>query len=123
MTEDEIRQYRRNRECSERVWQGGSELLIEEWNEFVAEVENGYCPDCLIDEYWNDLDSRELIHDIGCDDRVKEADARFAAMLIATSIKHHRKERQSDYDFWNFGYPKNATGFFYEEVKRHILGQ
>ncbi|HKT51700.1 MAG TPA: hypothetical protein VJV96_15480 [Candidatus Angelobacter sp.] len=121
MTEDEIKHYLRNRGCSEFVCQGGSERLLRKWNYFVAEVEKGYCPNCLIDEYWNDLDTRELIHEIGCDDRVRETDARFAAMLTATHIKHWHKKRNTDYDFWNYGYPKNASGYFLEEVRRYIL--
>jgi|ERR1700682_2011642 len=121
MTEQQIKDYLKNRGCPEIVWQGGSARLTKDWQEFVAEVEKGYCPDCLIDEYWNDLDTRELIHDIGYDDSVTEADGRFRAMLTATNIKHHHRGRNTDYDFWNYGYPKNATGFFLEEIKRHIL--
>lgn len=67
------------------------------------------------------MDTRELIHDIGCDNQVAEIDKRFAATLTATHIKHWHQLRKSDYDFWNYGYPKNASGFFHEEVKRYIL--
>jgi hypothetical protein len=123
MTEKQIREYLKEKGCPDSVQEGGSERLIQNWNSFVSEVEKGYCPSCLIDEYWNDLDTRELIHDVGLDGRVKEADERFRAILTATQIKHHHRERDSDYDFWNFGYPKNATGFFYEQVKCHILQQ
>jgi len=121
MTEDEIKFYLKNRGCPEHVWQGGAERLLRKWNNFVAQVEKGYCPDCLIEEYRNHLDTRELIHDIGYGDQVKDADARFAAMLTATHIKHWHKKRSTDYDFWNYGYPKNVSGNFLEEVKRYIL--
>jgi len=121
MTEDQAREYLRDRGCPKTVWEGGIDRLLSNWKKFVAEVENGYCPSCLIEEYWNDLDTRELIHDIGCGDEVKEWDERFAVMLTARHIKHWYTDRNSDYDFWNYGYPKNATGFFYEEVKRYIL--
>ena len=40
----------------------------------------------------------ELIHDIGCDDAVKELDFRFRAMLTVTHVKHWRTERNSTYD-------------------------
>ncbi len=93
------------------------------WERFVAEVEIGYGENCAIEEYWNDLDTRELIHDIDCGDKVADLDRRFAAMLTATNIKHWREDRNSDYDFWNYGYPKNAAGYFYEDVKRYILRQ
>jgi hypothetical protein len=123
MTEEQTKEYLRNRGCRETVWQGGKDRLVSNWKKFVAEVENGYCPKCLIQEYWNDLDTRELIHDIGCDDEVKEWDERFANMLTARHIKHWYTDRNSDYDFWNYGCPKNATGFFYEDVKRYILAK
>lgn len=123
MTEDEITAYLKSRGCPDFVWQAGSHGLIQSWNNFVTEVENGYCPDCLIYEYWNDLDTRELLHEIGCDDQVRDADIRFAAMLTATHIKHHCNTRSTDYDFWNCGYPKNASGYFLEEIRRHILPQ
>jgi hypothetical protein len=122
MTEEEAKEYLRNRGCPKTVWERGIDRLLSEWKKFVAEVENGYCPKCLIQEYWNDLDTRELIHDIGCDDRVKEWDERFAVMLTARHIKHRYADRDSDYDFWNYGYPSNATGYFYEDVKRYIIG-
>jgi hypothetical protein len=123
MTEDQIREYLKGRGCPEAVWRGGSERLVRNWEHFVTEIENGYCPNCLIQEYWNDLDTRELIHDIGCDDKVADLDKRFAAMLTATDIKHWCEDRNSDYDFWNYGYPKNAAGYFYDDIKRYILRQ
>jgi hypothetical protein len=123
MTEEEAREYLKKRGCPEFVWQGGIERLIQRWGDFVAEVEHGYCPDCLVEEYWNDLDTRELIHDIGHDSEVKDLDERFAAMLTAKHIKHGHTDRASDYDFWNYGYPKNAAGFFLDEIKRYILQQ
>lgn len=121
MTEDETKAYLKNRGCADFVWQSGSHGLIQRWNNFVVEVEKGYCPDCSIAEYWNDLDTRELLHDVGCEAQVKDTDLRFAAMLTATHIKHHQKTRNTDYDFWNFGYPKNASGYFLEEIKHYIL--
>ena len=42
-------------------------------------------------------------------------------MLTAGDIKHRLTDGDSDYNFWNCGYPSNATGFFYEDVKRYIL--
>ena len=58
----------------------------------------------------------------GVTDEVKELNSRFRAMLTATHVKHWRTERNSTYDFWNYGYPK-ATRFFLENVKQYILGQ
>ena len=117
MTEDQVKEYLKNIGCPRVVWEGGTERLLRRWADFVLSVENGYCPRCLVDEYWNDLTTRELIHDIGQDAKVKELDERFLAMLTATHIKHRYRERQTNYDFWNYGYPKNASGFFYEHIK------
>jgi len=121
MTEEQVKEYLRKRGCAEHVWQHGSAGLTRRWREFVKEIENGRYSNCCIEDYWNDLDSRELIHDIGFDADVREVDERFAAMLMATDIKHWHTDRKSDYDFWNYGYPKNASGFFLEEVTRYVL--
>lgn len=121
MTEEQVQHYLRTRGYPDHIWKRGTEGVVQRWKDFVAEVEKGYCPDCLIDEYWNDLDKRELVHALGYDQEVTEADERFRALLTATNIKHYHRDRNSDYDFWNYGYPKNASGFFLEEIKRHIL--
>jgi len=123
MTEEQVREYLKDRGCPRVVWQGGKDRLLARWKSFVARIESGQYTNWLIQEYWNDLDTRELVHDIGCDEEVKEWDQRFAAMLIATNIKHWHTDRDRDYDFWNYGYPSNATGFFFEDVKRYILEQ
>lgn len=60
---------------------------------------------------------------MGLDDDVRQLDDRFAAMLTATHIKHYYNERDSNYDLWNYGYPRNATGFFYEDIKHYILNE
>jgi hypothetical protein len=100
------------------------EFLVARWKRFVSDLETeGHTRNWLIDDYWILLETREAIHNLGIDDLVSEADQRFRALLTSTEIKHRRTERKSDYDFWNYGYPKNATGFFYEQIKIHILGQ
>jgi hypothetical protein len=122
MTEEQVKEYLKNRGCPERVWQHGSAGLKRRWQNFVTDVETGNYANWCIEGYWNDLDSRELIHDIGCDADVKETDERFAVILTATHIKHWHADRKSNYDFWNYGYPQNASGFFLEEINRHVLG-
>lgn len=121
MKDNQVRRYLKERGCPEHVCSGGRDGLIQQWKDFVAEVEQGYCRRCTTYEYWNDLDIRELIHDIGSDSEVKDVDEKFAAMLTAREIKHWRKDRNSDYDFWNYGYPMNASGYFLEDVERYIL--
>src|SRR5262249_31315619 len=100
------------------------EFLVARWKKFARDLETeGHTRNWLIDDYWILLETRETIHKLGIDDLVSEADRRFRAMLTSTEIKHRYTERESDYDFWNYGYPMNATGAFLEEIKIHILQQ
>ena len=62
-----------------------------------------------------------MIHDIGMDSEVKDVDEHFAAMLTAREVKHWHLGRKTDHDFWNYGYPKNASVYFLEDLKRHFL--
>ena len=41
-------------------------------------------------------------------------------MLTEGDIKHWHEDRKADYGFWNYGYPKNASGYFLLAVKRHF---
>ena len=124
MTEQEIRDYMKNKGWSKMCWEKGSEYLFERWHSFVSWVgDEEDTRNWLIDDYWIFLHIRELIHDVGLDDAVKEDDEIFRSVLTATHIKHRHKERNSDYDFWNYGYPRNAKGFFYEQIKCHILSE
>jgi|SRR5882724_9460843 len=122
MTEEQVALYLKEKGWPKSVWHGGREHLIQRWKDFVSDVEqDGHTRDWLIDDYWIVLEIRELIHDIGSDEEVKEEDERFRAILTATNIKHYYRDRATDYDFWNYGYPKNAAGFFYEQIKCHVL--
>jgi hypothetical protein len=124
MTNEQVEIYLESKGYSQRICKGGRELLIERWETFVANIsETGRTNNWLIDDYWIFLEMRDLIHDIGCDDRVKQTDDRFRAMLTAKEIRHRHGERHDDYDFWNYGYPSNSSGFFYEQIKFHILNQ
>jgi len=124
MTDEEVQAFLKEKGWPERVWRGGRELLIQRWIDFVDSlVDSERTNKWLIDDYWIGLEIRDLIHDIGCDDRVKHADEAFRSMLTGLNIKHFNRNRQTDYDFWNFGYPKNATGFFLQQIKFHILGE
>lgn len=122
MTEEQIQKTLKDRGCPEFVWKGGSQYLIDNWKKFIEEVERGYCPDCLLDEYLNDLDTRTLIRLTGLDDKVKDLDERFKAMLIRTDLRISQEKTEIDNDFWNFGYPKNAKGYFLQEILRVIKG-
>jgi hypothetical protein len=124
MTDELSKQHSKTNDFWQRARRQSPEFLINRWKEFVTDIEtDGHTRNWLIDDYWALLETRESIHNIGCDDQVNEVDSRFRALLISTETKHRYKERKSDYDFWNYGYPKNSTGFFLEQIKIHILGQ
>lgn len=122
MTDEEVQVFLKGKGWGERVWRAGREPLIQRWKDFVDSLENSEdTRNWLIDDYWIKLEARDLIHEIGSDDRVKEADEKFQNLLTDQHIKHRKRDRHSDYDFWNYGYPRNASGFFYEQIKFHIL--
>lgn len=119
MTEEEIKTKLKNRGCPAFVWQNGSHGLISQWKTFVEEIEKGYCPDCLLEEYWNDLDTRELIHYVDLDSQVKDLDEKFVSMLTRRDVRIHKTNSKIN-DFWNFGYPKNASGYFFKQINDFI---
>ena len=122
MTENEIKAYLRNRGWSKEVWESGSRYLFQRWHQFVSTVrDEAKTRNWLIDDYWIFLEIRDLIHEVGLDKEVQEEDKQFRALLTATDVRHQHKERNTTYDFWNCGYPKNASGFFYEQIKVHVL--
>lgn len=121
LTDEEVKVFLRDKGWSQRVWPLGRDFLVQRWNDFVRYVEEGDTANWLIDDYWIFLEYRELIHEIGSDYRVKAADKKLRSMLTATDIKHYYKDRNTTYDFWHYGYPKNSKGFFLEQIKCHIL--
>jgi len=120
MKEEQIQKLLKEKGCPEFMWKGGSRYLIDSWKKFVEDVERGYCHDCLFDEYLNDLDTRTLIRLAGLDDNVKDLDERFKVMLTRNDLRVSPEKPDVTNDFWNFGYPKNATGYFLQEIHRVI---
>ncbi len=58
---DPVREFLKERGCPEHVISGGLEGLIENWESVVDSVEAGY--DLTLDDYLNDLDSRQLLEE------------------------------------------------------------
>ena len=106
MNDSEIRGYLRDNGYPEHIVKGGRDGLIRRWREFVAEVERGY--EFGLEDYRNDLDVRGIIRLIAAEDDTADADQRFQAMLTATD---RRVWESGDGDpWWDFGYPRNASG-------------
>lgn len=62
MHDDEVRDFLRRRGTPENVVTGGLDGLLDQWGRVVEQVENGY--PFTLDDYLNDLDGRQLIHEV-----------------------------------------------------------
>jgi len=56
---DPVREFLRKRGCPEHVVKGGLRGLVENWEEVVRSVEEGYS--LGFDDYLNDMDGRQLL--------------------------------------------------------------
>lgn len=106
MTEDEIVIYLEDNGFPAHIQRAGSAGLVGRWQEFVAEVERGYSYG--LTEYRHDLDIRGAIAVLELDDRVGDADARFAGLLEHRELRVW--ESGGGDPWWDFGIPRNAGG-------------
>jgi hypothetical protein len=44
MTEEQIKEYLKDRGCRKAVWEGGKERLLSKWEEFVSELRTDTAP-------------------------------------------------------------------------------
>ena len=117
MTDEQITRYLADNGYPAHVVKAGRPGLIARWREFVAEVERGYR--FGIEDYRNDLDLRGVIEILGLGEEVGDADARLQEMLTATDKRVW--ESAGDNPFWDFGYPKNASGDLKADLKAEGL--
>ena len=104
MTDSEIQNYLRDNGYPEHIVRDGRAGLVTQWRDFVEQVEKGYA--FGLEDYRNDLDIRAIIELAGAiDDQVTALDARFQALLIATTVRVWESAPDAP---WDFGYPKNA---------------
>jgi len=114
MTDEEIRAYLADNGYPEHLVKAGRAGLIDGWRKFVEQVEHGY--KFGLEDYRNDLDLRGIIALVGLDDQVRDLDRRFESVLANRTV---RVWESSAYDpFWDFGYPKNASGQLLEDLKK-----
>ena len=118
MTDEEIRAYLADNGYPEHLVQAGRAGLVDRWRKFVEEVEHGY--KFGLEDYRNDLDLRGIIALVGLDDEVRDLDRRFESMLTNRAVRVW--ESSANDPFWDFGYPKNASGSLLEELQNEGLG-
>jgi len=101
------------------VVRSGRAGLIKRWSEFVGEVEKGYR--LGLEDYRNDLDLRGILATLGLDDDpcVQEADLRLLKVLEPAAKRVWESCEGSP--FWDFGYPRNATGDLLDDLKSESL--
>lgn len=101
----------------EYIWKHGLDIWIKRWNNFVDEIELGYSGE--VDEYVNDLETREVIDLIGYSDlsAVKEIDKRYKSLLQDTDKRVWKSDNDSINDWWNFGVPRNIN----EDFKKKLI--
>lgn len=113
MTDQEMAAYLRENGYPEHIVRAGRAGLIDRWRKFVEEVDRGY--KLGLEDYRNDLDLRGIIAMLGLDEEVRDLDKRFEALLTARDRRVW--ESAAANPFWDFGYPKNASGRLLEDLK------
>src|SRR5262249_32977460 len=113
MTDAELAEYLRENGYPEHIWRAGAAGLLAKWAAFVAEVERGY--KVGLEDYRNDLDLRAIIALAGLEAQAKADDERLRKMLTDTGKRVW--ESASGDPFWDFGYPRNASGELLEDLK------
>lgn len=117
MTDREIQDYLRDNGYPEHVVRDGPEGLVRRWRAFVEQAECGYR--LGLEDYRNDLDVRGIIALVGLDEKVREHDARFEKLLTARDRRVW--ESTAGDPFWDFGYPRNASGDLLEDLRAEGL--
>lgn len=115
MTDPELVEYLRENGYPEHIWRAGRAGLLAKWTAFVDEVERGY--KLGLEDYRNDLDLRAILTLAGID--ASADDERLRRMLTSTDTRVW--ESSPGDPFWDFGYPKNASGELLEDLKAESL--
>jgi hypothetical protein len=115
LTDQQIEEYLSENGSPPHVVRAGRAGLIRRWGEFVDEVEKGYR--LGLDDYRNDLDLRGILATLGLDDDpgVQQADQRLEKVLEPAAKRIWESCEGSP--FWDFGYPRNATGDLLDDLK------
>jgi hypothetical protein len=115
MTDEEITGYLEDNGCPPHIVRAGKAGLVKRWQEFVSEVEQGYR--YRLHDYRSDLDLRGVIAMLGLSSEpgIAEADERLKQMLAGTDCRVW--ESTDGNPFWDFGYPRNASGELLNDLR------
>jgi hypothetical protein len=120
MNDAELVEYLRNNGYPEHIVRDGRNGLARRYREFVEQVERGYA--LGLEDYRNDLDLRAILALAGVDDaEIRELDDRLRAMLTSTTVRVW--ESAAGDPFWDFGYPRNASGELLDGLREERLAQ
>src|SRR5258708_37556665 len=97
-------EYLRENGYPEHICRSGRAGLLAKWAAFVDAVEHGY--KLGLEDYRSDLDLRAILALAGLD--AAADDERLRRMLTATDTRGWESAPRDP--FWDFGYPKNASG-------------
>lgn len=131
MTNDPVRDFLEQMECSKQIINGGLKGLIEMWEEIVGEVEEGYAHG--LDDYLNDMDARQLLHDAMMLatveqkkpflERVQAADARMQKITepVGKCLWGREIAEEEGWDeeenWWYYAKPLKANDELLEEIE------
>jgi hypothetical protein len=117
MTDAELDQYLNENGFPEHIRRAGRLGLLARWSAFVDDVQRGYR--LGLEDYRNDLDLRAILSQVGLDAEARTADERLRGLLAPA--KERIWESGPGEPFWDFGYPKNASGDLLEDLKAEGL--
>lgn len=127
---DPVRDRLRALGAPEHVVEGGLDVLLDRWEEFATDVENGY--ELGLEDYRNELDGRTLIHRAlsavppraRVRDRLRKADVRVKkhVRLQEHCVWGARAARDNDWTarshWWLFAVPKECDDELADELRR-----
>ena len=113
MTDRELAEYLQENGYPEHIARAGRAGLLAQWKAFVDQVERGYR--LGLEDYRNDLDLRGIIELAGLGSEAHTDDERFRKMLTATDKRIWESSHENA--FWDWGYPRNASGELLEDLK------
>lgn len=115
MTDEEITAYLEDNGYPAHIVRAGKAGIVKRWQEFVSEVERGYR--YRLQDYRNDLDLRGVIAMLGlsAEPGIADADERLQQTLTGTDCRVW--ESTSGNPFWDFGYPRNASGELLNDLR------